>query len=117
VAAHLLEPEAPDSLVSWGFFDTIFEQKEYAESYVMEKMAREMIRDDPGLLEELEKAKAADPEMAGNPRAILNWFYARTPYWDDRLGLYPVGRIMDRKVVDSLSGGQPPEGSSPPARR
>jgi murein tripeptide amidase MpaA len=117
VAAHLLEPQAPDSLVSWGFFNTIFEQKEYAESYVMEKMAREMVREDPGLLEELEKAKAADPEMAGNPRAILNWFYARTPYWDERIGLYPVGRIMDRKVVDSLSGAQPPGGSSPQARR
>ena len=62
-------------------------------------------------------AKAADPEMAGKPRAILNWFYARTPYWDERIGLYPVGRIMDRKVVDSLSGAQPPGGSSPPARR
>jgi hypothetical protein len=117
VAVHLFEPHGPDSLVSWGFFNAIFEQKEYAESYVMEMMAREMIRDDPGLLEELEKAKAADPDLAGNPRAILNWFYARTPYWDDRIGLYPVGRITDRKVVSSLSVSPPPEGSSPPAHR
>ena len=41
VAIHWLEPEAPDSAMRWGFFDSIFEQKEYGEAYVMEKVARE----------------------------------------------------------------------------
>ena len=31
VAINLLEPEAPDSLVRWGFFNATFEQKEYGE--------------------------------------------------------------------------------------
>ncbi|MFQ5807661.1 MAG: M14 family zinc carboxypeptidase, partial [Phycisphaerae bacterium] len=44
VAVHLLEPEAPDSLIAWGFFNAIFEQKEYAESYVMEPIARRMLQ-------------------------------------------------------------------------
>ncbi|MFQ5512639.1 MAG: M14 family metallopeptidase, partial [Candidatus Krumholzibacteriia bacterium] len=61
VAAHVLEPEAPDSYVRWGFFDAIFEQKEYAESYVMEKMAREMLANDPGLRSEFEAKKKDDP--------------------------------------------------------
>ena len=46
VAVHLLEPSAPDSLVAWGFFNAIFEQKEYGEDYVMEKLAREMLAKD-----------------------------------------------------------------------
>jgi hypothetical protein len=32
VIAYLLEPKAEGSLVEWGFFNAIFEQKEYAES-------------------------------------------------------------------------------------
>ena len=30
----LLEPKDPDALVSWGFFNTAFERKEYMEAYV-----------------------------------------------------------------------------------
>ncbi|HYN83631.1 MAG TPA: M14 family metallopeptidase, partial [Pyrinomonadaceae bacterium] len=40
-ALHALEPSAPDSLVSWGFFNPVFEQKEYAENYILERLARE----------------------------------------------------------------------------
>jgi hypothetical protein len=43
VAIHWLEPEAPDSAMRWGFFDPIFEQREYGEGYVLEKMARTMM--------------------------------------------------------------------------
>jgi hypothetical protein len=32
--------------VAVGFFNSVFEQKEYAESYVMEKLAREMMEKD-----------------------------------------------------------------------
>ena len=47
VAMHLLEPDAPDSLLKWGYLDAIFEQKEYSEERVMEAMAREMMARDP----------------------------------------------------------------------
>ncbi|MFH1844830.1 MAG: M14 family metallopeptidase [bacterium] len=102
VAAHVLEPEAPDSYVYWGFFDAVFTRAEYVESYVIEEMARRMIADDPTLLEELEAAKAADPEFAADPWAIRYWFYAKTPYYDQRVNIYPVGLIDDRVVLDSL---------------
>ena len=36
----LLEPKDPDSLVSWGFFNTAFERKEYMEAYVAEDVAQ-----------------------------------------------------------------------------
>jgi len=102
VAAHILEPEGPDSYVKWGFFDAIFEQKEYTESYVMEVMAREMLAEDDELRKAFEKKKAEDQEFAENPRAILNWFYLRSPYRDRRMKVYPVGKIMDRRAVEAL---------------
>ncbi len=93
VAINLLEPEAPDSLVHWGFFNAIFEQKEYGENYVLEKLAREMLAKDPKVKQEYEQKLASDPKFAANPRARLEFFYRRSPYWDPQMGLYPVGRI------------------------
>ena len=50
VILNLLEPEAPDSLVHWGFFNAICEEKEYAEHYILEALAREMMAHDPALV-------------------------------------------------------------------
>jgi len=94
VAINLLEPEAPDSLVHWGFFNATFEQKEYGEDYVVEKLAREMLEKNPALREDYEKRLASDPAFAANPHARLQFFYQRSPYWDKQMNLYPVGRIL-----------------------
>ncbi len=102
VIAHILEPDAPDSYFYWGFFNAIFEQKEYAESYVMEKMAREMLADDPSLMEEFEQMKSENPEIASNFWAQLNWFYSKTPYWDQKKNVYPVGKIFDKEIMEEL---------------
>jgi hypothetical protein len=100
VIAHILEPAAPDSYVKWGFFNAVFEQKEYAEMYVMEKKARQMLEKDPALRKEFEEKMKNDPNFAKSPWAISNWFYRKTPYWDERLNLYPVGKINDRKYLE-----------------
>ncbi len=96
IIAHLLEPASPDSYASWGFFDAYLEQKEYSESYVMETMAREMIRKNPGLKSEFDHKKATDKAFASDPDAMLNWFYSKTPYWDNNFNLYPIGRIVSQ---------------------
>jgi hypothetical protein len=93
VAIGWLEPDAPDSAVQWGFFDAIFEQKEYGEPYVLEPLAREMLAKDPAIKAEFEKKLAEDKDFAGSPDARLNFFYDRSPYHDSRIGLYPVGRL------------------------
>ncbi|MBE9481874.1 MAG: peptidase M14 [Bacteroidetes bacterium] len=104
VIAHILEPKAPDSYLYWGFFDAIFEQKEYAESYVMESLARKMLAEDPELKKEFEQKKTNNPDFANNFWAILNWFYSKTPYWDQKKNVYPVGKIYDREVIKRLNG-------------
>lgn len=95
VAIHLLEPESQDSFMYWGFFSAIFEQKEYGEGYIVEKLAREMLEKDADLKREFEE-KLKDENFARNPRARLNFFYERSPYFDKRIGLYPVGRIVTK---------------------
>ncbi len=97
VAMHLLEPQAPDSLLRWGLFDHTFEHKEYAEPRVLERMAREMLTNDPELARAFERKLAEDPAFAADPRARLYWFYRRTPFFDERLDVYPVGRITDKQ--------------------
>ena len=95
VLMNLLEPNGPDSFVSWGFFDAIFEQKEYGEDYVLEKLAREMLDKDAGLKEEFAHRLAVDSVFAKSPSARLNFFYQRSPYWDSSVGMYPVARVME----------------------
>ncbi len=94
VAIHLLEPDSPDSLLRWGFFDAIFEPKEYAEAYVMEKMARQMLAADPKLKTEFETKLDQDPAFRQSADDRLEFFYQRTPFYDDRLNIYPVGRLQ-----------------------
>ena len=102
VALHLLEPDAPDSMVAWGFFNPIFEQKEYGESYVLENLAREMMAKDENLRREFEQRLISDPKFAASASARLQFFYERSPYWDPQLNLYPVGRITEALNVRLL---------------
>jgi len=85
VAINLLEPQAPDSLLAWGFFNAIFEQKEYGEHYVLETLAREMMEKDPELRSEFQKKLSTDASFAASPAARLEFFYKRSPYWDQQM--------------------------------
>ncbi len=89
----LFEPGAPDAFLDWGFFNAAFERKEYMESYVAEKVAREMMERDPALKAEFESKLKEEPELAASPGRRLDFFYRRHPSWDERLDLYPVYRV------------------------
>jgi hypothetical protein len=89
----LLEPQAPDSLAAWGFFNACFEQKEQMERYVAEQIAREMLAANPSLQKEFERALALDPQFAANASARLEFFLRRHSSWDARFNLYPIYRL------------------------
>jgi hypothetical protein len=93
IAMQWLEPLGPDSALQWGFFDSIFEQKEYGEGYVLERLARRMLAEDPKLKAEFDQKVASDSKFSGSPHERLNWFFERSPWWDERIGLYPVGKV------------------------
>jgi hypothetical protein len=88
----LLEPTAPDSFMSWGFFNAHLEQKEYMEPYVAEEVARDMLKD-PQVKAAFDARLKADPAFAKNPEERLKFFYARHPSFDEQLNLYPVFRV------------------------
>jgi hypothetical protein len=92
IAVQLFEPEAPDSLLRWGLLSTVFERKNWIGPGALEALAREMLAD-PGLRAEWELA-LADAAFAADRRARSEWWYRRTRYWDESLGLLPVLRVM-----------------------
>lgn len=92
LAAILLEPASPDSFLQWGFFDEILQRTEYTENYVTEPMAEKMLAADPTLKAEFEKKIETDAAFRASPDQRLQFFYERSPYWDARWKLYPVGR-------------------------
>ena len=59
-------------------------------------LADRMLAENPTLKAEFEAKLAADPKFAADPDARLGWFYQRTPYYDERFLLYPIGRELKR---------------------
>ncbi len=94
LAAAMLEAESPDSLLAWNFYPEILMRTEYMEGYVIAPLADRMLANDPKLRAAFKAKLAADPKFAADPEARLGWFYARTPYYDERYLLYPVGREL-----------------------
>jgi hypothetical protein len=89
----MFEPQAPDSLLAWGLFNTAFERKEYMEEYVAEDVAREQMAADPALAAAFRNRVATDPVFAKDAHARLEFFARRHASWDERLNLYPVMRL------------------------
>ena len=50
-----------------------------------------MLAEDPRLAEEFREKLESDAAFRANSRARLWWFYQRTPFYDDRAMLYPIG--------------------------
>ncbi|MCC6396189.1 MAG: peptidase M14 [Bacteroidetes bacterium] len=93
VAVHLLEPRSEDSFAAWGFFNSIFEQKEYAEDYVMESVGKSMLQADPELRAEFVGLIASDTSFARSASRRLNWLYLHSLWADSAMNVYPVGRL------------------------
>ncbi|MBM3761159.1 MAG: peptidase M14 [Acidobacteria bacterium] len=89
VVVNLLEPAAPDSMLKWGSFNTIFEQKEYASDYIFEPIAEKMLAENPNLKEELEAAQIKEA------RARMLWLYKRSPYYEKDKDVYPILRALE----------------------
>lgn len=92
LAAALLEPESADGVLAWNFFPGMLQRTEYIEAYAIAPLAERMLTQNAALRQEFEAKLAADPAFAADGNARLAWFYERTPYFDDRYLLYPIGR-------------------------
>lgn len=94
LATYLLEPESEDSFFAWGFFAEILQRVEYMEPYAIAPMADNMLAADPALKAEFERRLAGEEGFAASPLRRLQFFYERSPFFDDRYLLYPVGREL-----------------------
>lgn len=92
LAVQLLEPEAPDSLVSWGMLRSAMERMTWIGSRELEPLVEEML-EDPETRAEWEAA-LEDKALASDPKARHMWWFRRMPTWDDHIGLHPAMRVM-----------------------
>ncbi len=99
VLVNLLEPDAPDSFVSWGFFNAFFERKEYAEAYVMEPVAKQMMKNDSELRSEFYKKLNEDEYFRNNEGERLDFFYKRSQFYDRGENIYPIMRLINKSNI------------------
>ncbi len=107
LAAHLLEPAAPDSLSSWGLFNTAYEISDYIASHRELELARWMYEGHekiralygdvlfhqlPNLKQEFDSRLATDEKFKNDPQARLGYWMAQLPPYDPHLNRYPIFR-------------------------
>lgn len=91
LAAALLEPEAPDSFVAWGFFPELLSPASRGEDFIRARLAEAMLRADGKVLTAFERRLAADADFAADSEARLAWLLACLPI-DAGRHVYPVRR-------------------------
>ena len=96
LAAWLLEPSAPGSLVYWGFFNQVVQPTHefWIRLPYMEEKGRELLVKDPALKAEFEEKKK-DAKFANDPQAILNFFYEKVKKSAHQNNeLHPAWRVL-----------------------
>jgi hypothetical protein len=114
MAVNLCEAQAPDGLVTWNYFDTVLQPKEYGEPYVVEPLARQMLAKDPVLAKTFAEKLASDSTFAASPIARSEFFYRRSPWADPEQNLLPVARALRAVPEASLA---PLPGPAAPAAK
>jgi len=107
LVAHLLEPASPDSLSTWGLFNTAYEVTDHVASHRQLQLvqwmyhADERIRDLygealyqrlPQLRVEYEERLQRDLSFHADPELRLDFWMSQLPHHDPGYNLYPVWR-------------------------
>ncbi|MFZ9942248.1 MAG: M14 family zinc carboxypeptidase [Bacteroidia bacterium] len=87
-----MEPQAPDSWFSWGFFDSVLQQKEWFSGYVFDGMAAQILQKDPGLKSRFEAKRNAEPEFAKSAFEQLYFIYKNSEWFED-LYRFPIYKL------------------------
>lgn len=94
---EMLEPMARDSFVSWNFFDTIFQQKEYFNGYLFAPLAEKILKSNPQLRRIFYNRVRKEPAFAKSPYKRLQFIYQSSRYYEPVHKRYPVARMRGRK--------------------
>ena len=88
IIMETLIPSAVDSYFSWGFFDSILQQKEWFSSYVFEDIAEKLLAEDSKLKSDFEKWKSDNPKE--DEFNQLYFVYSHSKYFEESFRRYPV---------------------------
>lgn len=91
---EMLEPMARDSFVSWNFFDTIFQQKEYFNAYLFAPLAVEILKKDAKLRRIFLNRLRKEPAFAASPYRRLQFIYQSSKFYEPVHNRYPIARMI-----------------------
>jgi hypothetical protein len=86
----VLQPEAEDSYLSWNFFDSYLQQKEYFSSYVFIDKIEEILNSDNELRAAYEIKMKEEKDFRESEWAQLYFIYKRSPYFEKTVNVLPV---------------------------
>jgi hypothetical protein len=86
----VLQPELEDAYLSWNFFDSYLQQKEYFSSYVFIDKIEEILNKDLKLKKEYEQKKKEDAAFASSEWDQLYFIYKRSAYFEKSYNRLPV---------------------------
>lgn len=107
LAAHLLEPVAPDSLSRWGLFNTAYEVTDHISNHRQLQIAQWMYREDrrirerygealhqklPDLRKEYQTRMDRDDRFKDDPEMRMDFWIKQIPYHDPTFNRYPILR-------------------------
>ena len=73
-------------------FPEVLNRVEYIEAYAIAPLAERMLEPIRPSAPPSRPGWRRTPAFAADGDARLAWFYERTPFYDDRYRLYPIGR-------------------------
>ena len=86
----VLQPETEDSYLTWNFFDSYLQQKEYFSSYVFIDKIEEILENDPKLKKEYKKKLKKEKTFKSSEWDQLYFIYKRSPYFEPTYNLLPI---------------------------
>ena len=85
-----LQPRAEDSYLTWNFFDSYLQQKEYFSNYVFKDQIAEILAKDKKLSDEYQLRKAMDEKFRNSEWDQLYFIYSRSPYFEQTFMRLPI---------------------------
>jgi len=85
-----LQPCAEDSYLTWNFFDSYLQQKEYFSNYVFKDQIADILAKDQALSEEYQLRKSTDEKFRNSEWDQLYFIYSRSPYFEQTFMRLPI---------------------------
>jgi hypothetical protein len=89
----VLQPLTEDSYLTWNFFDSYLQQKEYFSPYVFKEQIAEILNAQPKLKEAYEARKRLDVKFANDEWDQLYFIYQNSPYFEPSFMRLPVYEV------------------------